>query len=287
MTLDIRSNLYLSSSASRPFAVDAYFLPDGIPKPIVIFAHGFKGFKDWGHWHELAKSFAQAGYFFLKFNFSHNGVSLEHPTEFVDLEAFGQNNYSKEWADLDTLLSALHTGTLHLPAQEMDLARTCLIGHSRGGGLSIVKTAQDERIHGLVTWASVDSLAYAWKTPGFIEKWKQDGKYVVVNGRTGQEMPLYYQFFEDFQQHMDKFSIEQQLRNLRKPMLIIHGTADPAVPVEAAQHLHSWKTDSVLRLIEGADHVFGGRHPFPAGEKLPPHASQLLNHTITFLRENL
>ena len=37
---------------------------------------------------------------FVKFNFSHNGTTLESPSDFKDLESFGNNNFSKELYDL-------------------------------------------------------------------------------------------------------------------------------------------------------------------------------------------
>ena len=73
-------------------------------KPIVIFCHGYKGFKDWGAWNLMAEAFAEAGFFFIKFNFSHNGGTVEQPIDFPDLEAFGNNNYTKELDDLESVI---------------------------------------------------------------------------------------------------------------------------------------------------------------------------------------
>jgi alpha/beta superfamily hydrolase len=44
---------------------------------LIIFCHGFKGFKDWGCWQLVADYFVDNGFAFLKFNFSHNGMGLE------------------------------------------------------------------------------------------------------------------------------------------------------------------------------------------------------------------
>jgi predicted alpha/beta-hydrolase family hydrolase len=38
--------------------------------PLVIFAHGIRGFKDWGAHNLVARYFAENGFRFLKFNFS-------------------------------------------------------------------------------------------------------------------------------------------------------------------------------------------------------------------------
>mgnify|MGYP000221090702 CR=1 FL=1 len=89
-------NQILEVDERRPIVYDLYFEENALQKPIVIFCHGYKGFKDWGAWHLVAETFAKKGYFFLKFNFSHNGGTIEQPIDFPDLEAFAQNNYTKE-----------------------------------------------------------------------------------------------------------------------------------------------------------------------------------------------
>ena len=45
----------------------------------------------------------------LKFNFSHNGGTVEQPIDFPDLEAFGHNNYTKELDDLNQVLDWVET----------------------------------------------------------------------------------------------------------------------------------------------------------------------------------
>lgn len=94
-------NKVLTRPAKKPMVYDVFFIPSQKPKPVIIFCHGYKGFKDWGAWNLVAKAFAKAGFFFLKFNFSHNGGTIEDPIDFPDLEAFAQNNFSKELEDLE------------------------------------------------------------------------------------------------------------------------------------------------------------------------------------------
>ena len=73
----------------------------------VIFMHGFKGYKDWGAFNLVAKEFAKKGFLFIKFNFSFNGTTVEKPCDFSDLEAFGNNNFTRELTDLDRVLDYL------------------------------------------------------------------------------------------------------------------------------------------------------------------------------------
>jgi predicted dienelactone hydrolase len=78
----------------------------------------------------MAQKFAEVGFFFVKFNFSHNGTTIKKPTDFADLEAFGQNNFSKEMSDYDEVLNYFCNH------DKVDSEKIAIIGHSRGGGIS-------------------------------------------------------------------------------------------------------------------------------------------------------
>jgi len=273
-------NLKRRGAGGRPILLDVY--PAAPALGVLVFVHGFKGFKDWGHWHLLGTNLAQAGYTFVAFNFSHNGTRPEALQEFVDLEAFGQNNFSKERYDLEEVLRWLRDKPEEIPAEALALNNLWLIGHSRGGPIALLTAARDPRIAGLVTWASVSSLAYAWPDQAFLDRWKREGQYTVVNGRTGQEMPIYYQLYEDYRAHRSEMDVHRAAQALNKPYLIQHGTQDPAVPEEAARNLHRWTPGSHLHLIQGGDHVFGGRHPWKS-DALPPHSRELLDEVLAFL----
>lgn len=280
--MHIQTQYLIHGPSGRPFAADCSYVPDGRPKPLVVFIHGFKGFKDWGCWNLIAGAFTRAGCVFVKFNFSHNGVTIEQPLEFADLEAFGKNTYSRELADLDALLNDLPNGRL-FPPGEADFNRCSLIGHSRGGPIALIQAARDPRIHRLITWAAVSTLDYAWKIPEFIQKWRESGVQYQYNTRTGQEMPLYFSLYEDYERHRDSWDTRRILQGFGKPMLILHGNADPAVPVEAALQLHEWYPASQLAIIEGADHVFGASHPWQE-EVLPPHTIRLVEKSLAFIQ---
>ncbi len=277
--MNTERNVIVAGQHGRPVVLDAYYLANGQPKPIVLFAHGIKGFKDWGFWHLIAEQFAAAGFVFIKFNFSHNGTTPADPAHFGDLEAFGHNNYSKELADIGSVLDWLPS----LPADESDLNRIHLIGHSRGGGIGIVKTSLEPRIRSLITWAAVDRLDYAWQNPQMVADWQDKGIYHIINGRTGQEMPVYYQFYEDFLAHQPTYDVEYALSKMSQPLLVIHGTEDEAVPERAAHYLQQQHASAQLHLIEGANHVFGGSHPYDQ-TILTPHAQELVDVSLTFLK---
>ena len=93
-------NTILKGKHGRPFLADVFYEKNGIKKPVVIFSHGYRGFKDWGPFNLIAHKFAESGLVFVKFSFSHNGTTVDNPMEFVDLEAFGNDNITIELDDL-------------------------------------------------------------------------------------------------------------------------------------------------------------------------------------------
>lgn len=264
----------------RPFTADATYWPDSQPKPIVLFAHGFKGFKDWGHFNLLATYFAKQGFVFIKFNFAYNGTSVDNYEDMHDLEAFGQNNFSLELDDMQALLNLLHSGNPPITANELDLSRIYLVGHSRGGGAVILKAAEEPRVKALATWAAVNRYDNRWDEL-HMGQWKQQGVQYVLNGRTGQQMPLYYQIVEDFLENKHRLDIPTVVKNLKQPLLLLHGEEDETLPTQMAHDLKTWKPDAELHLLPKTDHSFGGQHPYPE-EELPEAARAAADLTIDF-----
>jgi pimeloyl-ACP methyl ester carboxylesterase len=277
-------NQILTGAHGRQFAFDLITPSTEKPAegyPIILFGHGFKGFKDWGHWEAIGKYFASQGYAFLKFNFAFNGTTIDQPLDFADLEGFGQNNFSKELADAQTVLDWLEQNAA---THQLNLNDLTMIGHSRGGPIAILTAAKYSRISKVITWAAVHELDYAWQDPEVMEEWKQSGVRHILNGRTKQNMPMYYQIVEDYQENKEAFSVAQALSSLNKPLLILHGDTDPAVPTSSADYLKKHYPSAQLQIIAGGDHVFGGHHPFE-GEELPSATKELIASCLDFLRK--
>ena len=257
-------NIVLNRAGKKPILIDTFYADRKLNQSIVIFCHGYKGFKDWGAWHLMAKTIAKAGSCFIKFNFSHNGGTMENPIDFPDLDAFGNNNYSKELEDLDDII----TWTQHTFKNNANINTNeiCLIGHSRGGGIAILKASEDTRIKKLITLAGVSDFERRTTTIGDLKEWKEHGVKYILNSRTKQQMPHYYQFYEDFKANEKRLHIESAEKRLQIPHLIIHGDADTSVLIDEAKVLHQWNPNSTLQIIDGADHVFNTKHPWDKSE---------------------
>ncbi|MDB4678364.1 prolyl oligopeptidase family serine peptidase [bacterium] len=245
-------------------------------QPVVIFVHGFKGFKDWGHFPTVGDEMAKAGFAFVSFNFTHDGTTVENPSDFTDLEAFGNNNYHKELFDTGQVIQGIVDEGLFSKFQ-LNREEIFLLGHSRGGGVSITKTAENNLVKGLVTWNSIRDMK---RTAADLNAWKRDGVVYVPNARTNQQMPMYYQFVEDYFDQEERYNLELSCGKIEVPSLFIHGTGDTTVPFVDAEKLNEWSRSSDLLLIENGNHTFGGKHPFTE-KVLPVDTKTALAATIS------
>ncbi|MDP5094060.1 MAG: alpha/beta hydrolase, partial [Polaribacter sp.] len=205
--MKIVKNILVDGTHKKPILTDVFYNTTNQPKPIVIFCHGYKGFKDWGAWNLMAQAFADAGFFFVKFNFSHNGGTVKQPIDFPDLEAFGNNNYTKELDDLENVLDWVCNNSDY--KSEINADSISLIGHSRAGGIVLLKSNEDSRIKKVITLAGVCDFSKRTATIGNLEEWKKEGVKYVLNGRTKQEMPHFYQFYEDFIRNKERLNIQK------------------------------------------------------------------------------
>lgn len=264
-------------------AVDICYQHNESSQPVVIYAHGFNGFKDWGNLDLIAAKFAAAGFVFVKFNFSHNGTTPSQPSEFTDLEAFGQNNYSIELHDLNAMIDWV-CSPFNNYREILDTEKLSLVGHSMGGGIVLLHAAIDNRVRKVVTWASISECKTPWGdwATEKLEHWKKTGVEYYTNTRTMQQMPMYYQLYEDYQANTDKLDIRKAISSLTIPLLLCHGTMDAAVPVENAFELKKWQPHAQLFTVE-SDHVFGRRHPWPEND-LPAATEAVVEETINFLK---
>lgn len=264
---------------SKPIGLDIRLVLDDTIKPIILFVHGFKGFKDWGHFNLIAEYFARKGFIFAKINLSHNGTTPIQKKEFVDLEAFGKQTFTTDLADIETVIDYFHSKD-YLFKHSTDLERFYIIGHSRGGLLSILATCEDERIKKVCTWASVSDSHFLF-TEERIEQIEKEGVIHIENARTKQKMPIYREVYEDLLKNSQRFDIEKRIRELQVPLLLIHGTKDSSVSPESSEKLKNWARNAMLILIRDADHTFGGYEPYTE-ELLPIYTEELIDETIAF-----
>ena len=273
-------DILIKGSAGKPILIDATYKENAQPKQVVVFSHGFKGFKDWGPFNKIAAHFAQQDIVFVKFNFSYNGTTTDDPLNFVDLKAFGNNNFCKELDDLSLVLDWIEGS--HELKGEIDVSKISLFGHSRGGGIAMLKTAEDRRVDKVVSWASPSNFLNKFSSNEKLEKWKKMDVAYIYNGRTKQNMPMYFQFYENCKANTKRLNIQDAVSKMSIPHLVVHGSEDPTVSMTEAKAIKSWNANISLHIIQGANHVFDGCHPYNL-EKFPEDLQEAIDITIKFL----
>lgn len=276
------------SSEGLPIRWDLYTPISGTSRefPVIIFLHGFKGFKDWGPFPDACEDLARSGFGVLAMNFSLNGIG-ENKTEFDRLDLFERETLSQDLDDIGTIIHALQKGEIQDSHSHLNTDTIGIVGHSRGGHTAIVAASEFESIQCLVTWSAVGNYIERWAEDK-IEKWKSKGYIEIENSRTGQIMKVGKVVYDDAVSNADQLMAMKRVSDVRIPSLFIHAREDETVPYTDSEELHieCVAKEKELRLVANAGHTFGASHPFEEMD-FPVPFLEVLEWTIGWFREYL
>jgi alpha-beta hydrolase superfamily lysophospholipase len=250
-------------------------VPDN-PVGAVVICHGFKGFARFSFFPYVATELASAGFTAITFDFSGSGVG-EDRENFTNRTAFTNNTFLQELGDLEAVVEEARV-------RDWIKGGYGLFGHSRGGGTAILQAARDPSVEALVTWAAI-SHVNRWG-PEVTSDWREQGFIDIVNGRTGDVIPLDVGILEQVEElGTTALNIPAAAERIRAPWLIVHGSEDETVPVHEAENLKSVAhTNATLRILEKVNHSFGGKHPLA---EVTPALESVTRETVEFFRQNL
>ena len=228
-----------------------YTFHEGIAasRDMLIIGHGVTGNKDRPFVVALAEAVANAGIHTLRFSFAGNGSS---EGEFPDC------TISKEVEDLQAVLSK---------AVEHNY-RVTYAGHSMGGAVGVLATAQDSRIQFLI------SLAGMVNTEKFYET--EFGEEIEGEGCMWEDSnyPLSCKLADDLRAIQ---STAPQAAQISVPWLLVHGTTDDVVLIDDSREAYSLASEpKKLVEIAGANHIF-------SESGLQP----MIDAVTTWLKDNL
>jgi len=244
-------------------------------KGAVVICHGFKGFAHFSFFPYVAEQLANAGFRAITFDFSGSGMG-EDRENFTSRDAFTHNTYLQELEDLDAVVG---------DAKVKDWIDDGygLFGHSRGGGVAILQAARDPGVKALVTRAAISSTN-RWSTDD-VREWRERGYVEIVNARTGDKIPLSTRILEEVIEFGEtRLNIASAASRIRVPWLIVHGAEDETVPVGEAQRLGAIAESGTLRVLEGVNHSFGGKHPLA---EVTPTLESVTRETVEFFATHL
>ncbi|MEX0593870.1 MAG: alpha/beta fold hydrolase [Balneolaceae bacterium] len=270
----IRYDLYLPTSSSRSAL------------PVVLFLHGFKGFKDWGPFPSACEDLAANGFAVLAFNFSLNGIG-ENPLELDRLDLFETSTLTQDLEDAGRVIDAIRTGEIASSRTRLHSDIMAVVGHSRGGHTAVAVAAEFDEIQSLVTWSAVADYNQRWSR-SMIQEWESQGWTTILNGRTGQEMKLSRKVYDDAMTNADRLMAIRRVQDLHLPCLFIAGKEDEAVPWTDSRELYRAcpSDEKELHLIADTGHTFGASHPFE-GPSYPKPFDELVDQTGSWLVDTL
>jgi len=254
--------------------------------PIILFLHGFKGFKDWGAFPDACEYLARHGFCVLAFNFSKNGVG-EKMLEFGQPELFASETLSSDLNDVGDIISRLKNGELRSDQVMINTDIIGIIGHSRGGHTAIAAAAEYPGIQAVVTWSAVANYNKRWSEE-MISDWENKGYTEIENSRTGQVFKIDKVVYDDAIENADRLMANKRVKELHIPALFIAAKDDEAVPASESKKLFRAcpSDDKEIKLIQDTGHTFGTAHPFE-DENFPEPFDELLESTETWFLEHL
>jgi nucleoside-diphosphate-sugar epimerase/pimeloyl-ACP methyl ester carboxylesterase len=242
---------------------------------MVVFVHGYKGFKNWGAWSLAMDVLCDQKRNIFRFDFSLNGVSPWFPDEITEEKRWSENTYRREVEELKVVCSYW---------QDQGY-RVCVIGHSRGGGIASIASNElqeiDKPVAACMLWASVSDFAARFPVGQRLVDWEKSDCLEVLNKRTGQTLYHPFSFYESFQIEANQLNIQRSLRNLDCPLFIAHSKDDDSVLPAEAKSL-SLAAQTEVEWLGHGGHTFGSKQPWLSAT-VSDELLELLRLTRVFL----
>ncbi len=271
------------STEDIPIKYDIYLPSHAMSAlPVVLFVHGFKGFKDWGTFPDAFFEIARSGCAVIAINLSLNGIQEAEDT-YDRLDLFERETFSQDLEDIRSVIVAIQEQKIKTSSTLLIGDRIALIGHSRGGHTAIAAAADYDEVSTLITWAAVADYTKQISDK-MVKDWEKKGYTEIENSRTKQTMKVGKVVYDDFMKNKDRLVALTRVQRLMIPCCFIHGTADETVHMNNTQLLFQMcqSPEKERILINGADHTFGSSHPWDK-EDLPEHFSKVVDKTIEWL----
>ena len=206
---------------------------DGNILAYAILAHVFTGNKNLKATRYIARCLKQHGIAVLRFDFTGLG---ESQGEFAD------SNFSTNVDDI--LAAARFLSENYEPPQ-------LLLGHSLGGAAVVFAASKLDSIRAIATiGAPSEPMHVTHLLESELEQIKEKGEALVNIG--GKAFTIKKQFLDDLAQK----NMEGILKQLRKPILVMHSPQDMVVEIEnAAEIYHAAFHPKSFISLDGADHM--------------------------------
>lgn len=247
---------------------DAFIPKEQTLSGVLLVAHGYKGFKDWGMFPYVGKQLAErGGMLTLTFNFTYNGVGPSL-NRFDEPERFAVNTYQREQEDFDHLFSWIRSGLFNqwiisekIEYDGLPEMPIYLLGHSRGGA-SCLLYALDHAYaaSGVISWNGITNMDLFTEQQKL--EMKQAGRSAVINARTKEALPLDRVMLEDLEANAAGYNLIERMQSASFPLVLVQGSDDLPGSRDGSAKLVANNSNAEWITIDNAGHTFNTVHPF-------------------------
>lgn len=220
---------------SKGYKLQAYLELPANQKPnnYAVFAHCFSCSSTLNAVKNITRALTTHGFGVVRFDFTGLGKSEGE---------FAESHFS---ANVDDLLAVNSYMAIHYKAPGL------LVGHSLGGAAVLVAASKLETVKAVATVGAPSSISHVTKLFSHqVEDVTDKGAIEVNIG--GRPFRINEEFIADF----SKTDLLSVVKNLRKPLLIMHAPFDSIVGIENAQELYTSAIHPKSFIsLDGADHL--------------------------------
>jgi len=252
----------------------------GDPRGVALLLHGFKGYKDYGLFPQLAEALADAGLIAHRFNFSHSGMTNRIET-FGRPDLFERDTWGKQQQDVAAVLDGIDDKRI-TGGGGGGGRPVVLFGHSRGGLTALLAAASHrDRLAGVISAAApADPVRLSHEQREQIRKQR---RLLSPSGRTGQDLYVGLPWLEEVEADPDRFNPRRAIGELSIPVLLLHASDDDTVPVDDAKRLYDASDGHAeLTVFDGGNHVFNAPNPLPLEDDPPPLTTKFMERVVAF-----
>ncbi|OAD46690.1 bifunctional alpha/beta hydrolase/OsmC family protein [Polaribacter atrinae] len=203
------------------------------PNQFAIFAHCFSCNSNFNAVKNISRSLSNHGFGVLRFDFTGLGRSEGE---------FAESHFSANVEDLLDVSAFL---------EENYKAPSLLVGHSLGGAAVIVAASKLENIKAVATVGSPATVSHVTHlfSHGMEEIPEKGDVEVKIGGRP-------FKINQEFVNNFHKTDLPKIIKNLRKPILVMHAPFDQVVGIENAHEIyHNAMHPKSFVSLDDADHL--------------------------------
>ncbi len=203
-----------------------------VKQPIVLISHGFNGTHQYGK--NYFPLLNKMGYQCYTFDFPCGSIHSRINNNTMNM------SICDEQSDLEAVIAYFKT------QPDIDTDCIILLGESQGGLVSaLTGVSKGEDVAGLILVFPALCIPDNWRD-------RYPDATAIPDTTRMWEVALGKRFFQEIRD-MDPYTT---IGRFEKPVLLIHGDADPVVPVDYSRRAADTYKDATLHVIPGAGHGF-------------------------------